>query len=147
MQNLPRIHCRSESGYGRVCNADPYIIGVSSGASVGAALAILLGLGSLGLMFSAFFCSILAVYVVYQLGKDSTYALLLAGVAMATFLSGLTSLLVYISTESMHEIVFWIMGGFWTAKWIKVKMILFPAEFLEDECPSTRRRTCYECGD
>lgn len=107
--------------------ADPYIIGVSSGASVGAALAILIGLGSLGLMFSAFICSILTVYVVYKLGRDSTYALLLAGVAMATFLSGLTSLLVYVSTESMHEIVFWIMGGFWTAKWIKVWMIFLPA--------------------
>ncbi len=107
--------------------ADPYIIGVSSGASVGAAIAILIGLSTTGLMFSAFITSILTVYVVYKLGKDSTYSLLLAGVAMATFLSGLTSFLIYISGESMHEVVFWIMGGFWTAEWIKVEMAFFSA--------------------
>ena len=107
--------------------ADPYILGVSSGASVGAAFAILLGLASsLNIVTAAFFSAIITVYVVYQIGKTSTYSLLLAGVAMATFLSGLTSLMIYLSGKDMYQVVFWIMGGFWTASWLKVKVALFP---------------------
>ena len=107
--------------------ADPYILGVSSGASVGAALVILLGLASsLNIITAAFLSAIITVYVVYQLGRTSTYSLLLAGVAMATFLSGLTSLMIYLAGKDMHQVVFWIMGGFWTASWLKVKIVLFP---------------------
>lgn len=107
--------------------ADPYILGVSSGASVGAALVILLGFASsMNIITAAFFSAIITVYVVYQLGKTSTYSLLLAGVAMATFLSGLTSLLIYLAGKDMHQVVFWIMGGFWTASWLKVKITLIP---------------------
>jgi iron complex transport system permease protein len=107
--------------------ADPYILGVSSGASVGAALVILLGFASsLNIITAAFFSAIVTVYVVYQLGRTSTYSLLLAGIAMATFLSGLTSLLIYLAGKDMHQVVFWIMGGFWTASWLKVKIALFP---------------------
>ncbi|MBE8538917.1 iron chelate uptake ABC transporter family permease subunit [Geoglobus acetivorans] len=103
--------------------ADPYIIGVSSGASVGAAIAILTGHGSsINIMAAAFISAIITVFVVYNLGKDSTYSLLLAGVAMATFLSGVTSLLIYISGQSLHQVLFWIMGGFWNANWFKVKI-------------------------
>lgn len=107
--------------------ADPYILGVSSGASVGAALVILLGFASsLNIITAAFFSAIITVYLVYQLGKTSTYSLLLAGVAMATFLSGITSLLIYLAGKDMHQVVFWIMGGFWTASWLKVKIVLLP---------------------
>ncbi len=107
--------------------ADPYILGVSSGASVGAALVILLGFASsLNIISAAFLSAIITVYVVYQLGKTSTYSLLLAGVAMATFLSGLTSLMIYLAGKDMHQVVFWIMGGFWTASWLKVRITLLP---------------------
>lgn len=108
--------------------ADPYILGVSSGASVGAALAILSGNGtSLGIISAAFVSALMAVYAVYALGKKSTYFLLLAGIAMATFLSGVTSFMIYISGESLHQVLFWIMGGFWTANWTKVKVVAITA--------------------
>ncbi len=108
--------------------ADPYILGVSSGASVGAAIAILSGNGtSLMIAFTSFIFALVTVYVVYMLGRESTYFLLLAGIAMATFLSGVTSLLIYISGESLHQVLFWIMGGFWTASWFKVKITFFTA--------------------
>jgi len=109
--------------------ADPYIIGVSSGASAGASLAIVLGLASssLNLMLFAFFSSLLTVYVVYRIGGSTTTSLLLAGIAVATFLTGVTSFLIYIAGESMRVVIFWIMGGFWTANWMKVKLTLASA--------------------
>jgi iron complex transport system permease protein len=110
--------------------ADPYILGVSSGASVGAALSILLGVENVhGMVIPAFVMALLAVYIVYSIGKTSTYSLLLAGVAIGSFLSGLTSLLIYIAARDMHKVIFWIMGGFWTANWEKVT-IIFPALLL-----------------
>ncbi|WP_456370489.1 FecCD family ABC transporter permease [Geoglobus sp.] len=109
--------------------ADPYIIGVSSGASAGASIAIVLGLAnsSLSLMLFAFVSSIITVYVVYRIGGNTTSSLLLSGIAVATFLTGVTSFLIYIAGESMHRVIFWIMGGFWTASWVKVELTLFSA--------------------
>ncbi len=110
--------------------ADPYILGVSSGASVGAAIAILSGHGSsTGIITLAFISALITVYAVYALGKGSTYFLILAGIAMATFLSGVTSFLIYISGESLRNVLFWIMGGFWTANWMKVKIAFVTAIF------------------
>ncbi len=111
--------------------ADPYILGVSSGASVGAAFVILLGIAStINIMVSAFGFAIITSWIVYRIGKTEAgipvYTLLLAGVAMAAFLSGITSLLIYISAQDMYQVVFWIMGGFWTANWLKVEIIFFP---------------------
>ncbi|WP_457590668.1 FecCD family ABC transporter permease [Geoglobus sp.] len=109
--------------------ADPYIIGVSSGASAGASIAIVLGLAgsSISLMMFAFVSSIVTVYVVYRIGGNTTNSLLLAGIAVATFLTGVTSFLIYMAGESMHRVIFWIMGGFWTANWIKVELVLVSA--------------------
>lgn len=111
--------------------ADPYILGVSSGASVGAAFVILFGIAStFNIMLSAFFFAIMTSWIVYRIGKTEAgipvYTLLLAGVAMAAFLSGVTSLLIYISVSDMYKVVFWIMGGFWTATWLKVEMVTLP---------------------
>lgn len=111
--------------------ADPYILGVSSGASVGAAFVILFGIAStINIMLSAFFFAIVTCWVVYRIGKTETgipvYTLLLAGVAMAAFLSGVTSLLIYISALDIYKVVFWIMGGFWTANWLKVQAVSIP---------------------
>ncbi|HDD35913.1 MAG TPA: iron ABC transporter permease [Archaeoglobus veneficus] len=114
--------------------ADPYILGISSGASVGAAIVIFLGIATtFNIMLSAFIFSLITAFVVYKLGETKIgvpiYTLLLAGVAMASFLSGLTSLLIYLSGKEMHQIVFWIMGGFWAARWEKVWFITFPITF------------------
>ena len=111
--------------------ADPYVLGISSGASVGAALVIFIGLATtFNIMLSAFLFSLLTAFVVYKLGETDlglpVYTLLLAGIAMASFLSGLTSLLIYLSGKEMHHIVFWIMGGFWSARWEKVWFITAP---------------------
>lgn len=111
--------------------ADPYILGVSSGASVGAAFVIIVGFAStLNIAFFSFLTAVTATFLVYNIAKKGTdvpiLKLLLAGVAMAYFLSGMTSLLIYLAAKDMQQVVFWIMGGFWTASWLKLQILLIP---------------------
>ncbi len=97
--------------------AEPYVLGVASGASVGAALSVALGVESIYSRIGlAFFSALITAYVVYLIGtsskfRDQTYAILLAGVAIASFFSGLTSVLIYFSAQSMHKVIFWLMGA------------------------------------
>lgn len=106
--------------------AEPYILGVASGASVGAAMAVALRIGHISLrIVFAFFFALLTAYLVYLIGtssrfRDQTYAILLAGVAIASFFSGVTSILIYFSAQSMHEVVFWLMGSFSNPAWEKI---------------------------
>ncbi|MFP3908432.1 MAG: FecCD family ABC transporter permease [Archaeoglobaceae archaeon] len=111
--------------------ADPYILGISSGASAGAALVMVIGIAStVNITIGAFAASVATMFVVYRIGRVKSalpvLTLLLAGVAMAYFLSGVTSLLLYIGARDMHQIVFWVMGGFWTAGWFKFQVIILP---------------------
>ncbi|MCG0278279.1 MAG: iron chelate uptake ABC transporter family permease subunit [Thermanaeromonas sp.] len=113
--------------------ADPYVIGVSSGASLGATVAMLLavdfrflGVGSVPVL--AFAAALGTVFLVYQLAKTgsvvSIFTLLLAGIAVGSFLSAIVSLLVYFSGERLHQVVFWLMGGFGGANWLYVRTAL-----------------------
>ncbi len=100
--------------------ADPYVIGVSSGAALGASLAIslrfetgILGLGAVPL--AAFVGALVTVYVVYRVarvGKEVPIGnLLLSGVAVGSFLSAMVSLVIVFSRQNANEIVFWLMGS------------------------------------
>jgi len=114
--------------------ADPYLIGASSGASLGAVLAIVLslelrlfGLGAVPVL--AFLGSTATVLLVYHLARERGYVsvltLVLAGVAVSSFLSAVVSLLTYLSAdERLHQIVFWLMGGFGGATWKSVHLAL-----------------------
>lgn len=114
--------------------ADPYIIGISSGASLGAALAIVLGIKlfamgvNWGTTLFAFIGALSSVYLVYNIarveGRVPVATLLLAGVAVAAFLSAGVSFLMLFSAENLHGIVFWIMGSLAVQTWVYVKMIL-----------------------
>lgn len=94
--------------------ADPYIIGVSSGAALGAALAIVLGLISL-ISFAGFLGAVLTIFLVYNLAKTgykiSVKTLLLVGVITNVFLSALISLTAFLKGESMNQIILWLMGS------------------------------------
>jgi iron complex transport system permease protein len=99
--------------------ADPYILGVSSGAAVGAIIAILLGLGifSFGLPLASFLGALLTILVVFyfgrQDGKIHPNTLLLAGVIIGSFLSALIMFFLSVSRkEELHTIIFWLMGDF-----------------------------------
>jgi len=111
-------------GFFRNPMADPSIIGVSSGAAVGAVAAIvaptMLPFG-LGLESAAFAGALVTAFGVYAVatesGKTPVATLLLAGVAVQTFLGAITSFLLLNSGESMREVVYWLMGHLDDAAW------------------------------
>jgi iron complex transport system permease protein len=111
--------------------ADPYILGVSSGAGLGAALAFALaGTGALSLFappIAAFVGALLTILLVAALatrrGVMDTLSLLLAGVAVSYTLAALTSFVLVVRREQMSRIVFWMMGGLQGATWAQVGVV------------------------
>lgn len=106
--------------------ADPYVIGVSAGAALGAALAIVLGLGFQYLGVNtvpifAFFGALGTIFLVYNLSRVGTKVpvtpLLLSGIAVSIFLSAIVSVLQVFSGERLHQLIFWLMGGFSYTEW------------------------------
>lgn len=106
--------------------ADPYIIGVASGAGLGAVLAMAshwpstpLGMASVPL--AAFVGAVLTVTVVYRLarvgGSMPVTTLILAGVAVGTFTSALTSLILLLSAGELRRALAWLLGGFALGGW------------------------------
>lgn len=107
--------------------ADPYIFGVSSGASVGAVAVLTLGsaaTGSLSLSIAAFGGALVAMVIVYlmaqQNGRTMPTRLILAGVALAYVLQAITSYLVLrVSGPNggAAEVLAWLAGSLGRAKW------------------------------
>jgi iron complex transport system permease protein len=107
--------------------ADPYILGVSSGASVGATLVIIFGafsmFGQYALSLAAFLGSLLSVVLVFLLsqvgGRISTERLLLAGISVSMILSAFTSFIVISAPrqEGIRDALFWMMGSLAGANW------------------------------
>ncbi|MBN1600951.1 MAG: iron ABC transporter permease [Chitinispirillaceae bacterium] len=100
--------------------ADPYTLGVSSGASLGAALCILAGVGGsvLGLSvvaagaFAGALCSIVIIYSFAWSRESNSSTILLAGVIVATLCSGLIMFVHFVGgLHKSFQIVRWIMGG------------------------------------
>ncbi len=95
----------------------PDILGVSSGAGMGAAVAIMLGLGSLYIQFFAFGAGILAVGLAYFFAKrvrfDRRVSMILSGVLVGSLAFSITSLLKYLADTSteLPEITYWLMGS------------------------------------
>jgi iron complex transport system permease protein len=105
-----------------------YILGISSAAGFGAALAIVFGVGVLGVygeylvIANAFVFSMLAMLLVYGVARlrgISTETVILAGVAIGFLFSALLSLIQYIAPEheALRAVVFWLMGGLGSASW------------------------------
>jgi iron complex transport system permease protein len=114
--------------------AEPFIIGVSAGAALGAVLALTVGSILFGSdmyywapVFSFIF-ALFAVYLVYNIakveGKVSVTNLLLAGIAVNIFLSALTSLLVYLYIKDTKEVLFWLIGSLGNSKWTDVQLVV-----------------------
>lgn len=106
--------------------ADPYLFGVSAGASVGAVIVILhLGpaAGMIGLPGAAFLGALAAMLVVLLAARnrDGTVGsdrLVLTGVAVAFILHAVTSAIIVTAMDrGADAVLFWMMGGFGTARW------------------------------
>ena len=106
------------------------IVGVSSGASFGGVLAILLGLSSLsGIVALAFVFgagALAAAFVISRLaGQSGILGLILAGVIIGAFFSALIGIVTYLAdpTSNLPSIIYWLLGSFAAATYAKVAMM------------------------
>lgn len=114
--------------------ADPYVLGISSGASLGATFAIMIGFGSflggnavgVGAFIGAFAVSLLVQIVANIGGRANSIRLLLAGMALSSVCSALTNFIVYIAGDKagIETVTFWLMGSLAGAKWVNIIVIL-----------------------
>jgi iron complex transport system permease protein len=113
--------------------ADPYLIGVAQGASLGAVIGFMLpvswNLAGFGLVpLLAFIGALLATTTVYLLARVGkalpVTTLILAGVALSALLSSIVSYLVISSGEALRGIIFWLMGSFSLSTWSEVRIVL-----------------------
>ncbi|MEU6744292.1 FecCD family ABC transporter permease [Streptosporangium sandarakinum] len=108
--------------------ADPYLLGISSGASTGAVAVLILGLGSAATVTTgAFAGSIAAFCCVLALagtGTASAVRVVLAGVAVSQLFSAATSLIVIWAGDahSTRSVTFWLLGSLASASWSGVAL-------------------------
>ena len=129
--------------------ADPFVLGVSSGAALGATITMVFlkeihFFGMSMVAFTAFIGAIITTFLVYNIARVGTKVpvatLLLAGIAINYLLSSIISLMMTFNNNDIEKIVMWTMGSFSTAGWnevillfiIVVPSILFIATFSRD---------------
>lgn len=114
--------------------ADPYLIGVAAGAGLGAILAMSLNwpytmLGLFAVPLAAFIASLLTVYLVYtfaHIGRTvPTTNLILAGVAVSSFATSITTFLMLRSSGEVRRAISWLLGGVSLVGW-DVTLALIP---------------------
>ena len=113
--------------------ADPYILGISSGAAFGATFGIvafggmkIFGISAITLF--AFVGAIAVVFFVYNIARIGNNVpvttMLLSGIAMSQFLAALMSVMMMLFDESLHKIIFWTMGSLSGKGWSHVVTII-----------------------
>ncbi len=114
--------------------ADPFTLGVSSGAAFGAALSLVLGLDFLGsytVCFLAFLGAVATLFLVIMLssvnGRISPNNLILSGVIVAAILSAGISFVKYLADEQVAVVIFWLMGSFVSRTWADVLLTFVAA--------------------
>jgi iron complex transport system permease protein len=115
--------------------ADPYLLGAAAGAGLGATLVIgcdPAGLGPLGTVpVAAFVGAVSGVGLAYGLGTLATRqggggsaTLLLAGVAVASFLTAAQTLVQQAHSDNLREVYSWILGQLGSAQWSQLRLVL-----------------------
>ena len=106
--------------------ADPYVLGISSGAAFGGALALAFGIserffGLGAVTVFAFAGALLTTFLVYNIArvgnKIPATTLLLAGVSVSFFMSSLISMIMVFNRQAVEKIVFWTMGSLTNSNW------------------------------
>lgn len=110
--------------------AEPFTLGISSAAAMGASLAIIGGLklfGAYSVVLNAFISAFLATMVIYSIAKSkgmTPEAIILAGIAIMFLLDAVTSFMQYLGTaEQVQAVVFWMMGSVSVANWETVFIV------------------------
>lgn len=109
---------------------DPYILGLSSGAAFGAALALFVT--AIPIQLSAFVFGLSAVGLSYLMARKnkqvSIVSLILAGIITNGIFTALLTIVQIVSDPfKLQSIVHWIMGSFHTASWYKLQLVIVPA--------------------
>ncbi|MEU5843801.1 iron ABC transporter permease [Rhodococcus sp. NPDC047139] len=111
--------------------ADPYLLGVSSGAGLGATLAIVVGgaAGFAGVPVAAFAGGLLAVGATYSLGRTvggsrSEVVIILAGVAVAAFTNAVQTFFMQVHEDTLRQVYSWMLGRLSTDGWSDVVVVL-----------------------
>ena len=113
--------------------ADPYILGISAGASLGATFAILLGVGAalgenavgIAAFLGAFAISLAVLFIANIGGRANAMKLLLGGMALSAVCSAFSSFIVYFANdkEGIQTITYWMMGSLAGAKWEHIALL------------------------
>ncbi len=138
--------------------ADPFVLGVSSGAAVGATLAIVTGIGvyAIGpismISVSAFLGALLSAAFVFNLArvgnKTPVVTLLLSGVAVNFFLSSIISLIMSLEHNQIERIYAWTMGSVSAASWEKIGITIVPLSIgLGLMCIHVRELNAFALGE
>ena len=115
--------------------ADPFVIGISSGAALGATLGIVSGLsinilGMSSITIFAFLGALLSVFLVYNIArvnqKIPITTLLLSGVAVGQLFTAMMSLIMLLYDNNMQKIIYWTMGGLSAKGWDPVVKLSLP---------------------
>jgi len=113
-------------GFFRNSLADPYVIGASSGAALGAAIAIVAGADRFGpvsaVALAAFVGALGATLLAFLISRSvgdppPAAALLLAGTALSSLFSALLSLILVLKDRDMHRVYYWLLGGLGGSTW------------------------------
>jgi len=113
--------------------ADPYIIGTSGGAALGATIALLLPIKVVWLGFTlvplaAFAGALMAVLIVYRLARvgprTPITALLLSGFATSSMMAAVMSFLMLVSGHTLRRVVLWTMGGVTASGWLQLEIVI-----------------------
>lgn len=114
--------------------AEPFTLGISSAAAMGASLAIIGGVklfGSYSVVLNAFISAFLATLVIYTIAKSkgmTPESIILAGIAIMFLLDAVTSFTQYLGTaEQVQAVVFWMMGSVSVASWETVCIVFIIA--------------------
>ena len=123
--------------------ADPSILGVSAGSALGAVIPIAFAIHTFHLLviplfsfIGGLFSSIIVYLIFIFTGRRSNSILLLAGIAIGSFLNALITLSVYLSDNpfQMRSIFYWLIGGFESTRWehlyVSIPVILISMSFL-----------------
>lgn len=108
--------------------ADPYLLGVAAGAGLGASLALVSPVGDSSLVaFIAFGGAILAVVAAVAIARNigsNPINLILAGVAVAAFLTSVQTFVLFVNSDAIEAVFIWIIGGLSTQGWSEVLSVL-----------------------
>ncbi|HSR49268.1 MAG TPA: iron chelate uptake ABC transporter family permease subunit [Acidobacteriota bacterium] len=113
--------------------ASPYVLGISAGAALGAVIALIWKADAWlaylrAVPLFAFAGAVAATLIVYWLarikGRVPVATLLLAGIALGSFLSAVVSLILVFSEENVASVLFWLMGGLGSADWSGLLLVI-----------------------